>query len=27
VKYPNAYASAEEADKNRNAYAFNCGTV
>lgn len=25
VKYPNAYASTELADKDKNAYAFNCG--
>ncbi|KAK2612918.1 hypothetical protein QQS21_001029 [Conoideocrella luteorostrata] len=24
VKYPNAYASAEQADKDKHAYAFNC---
>ncbi|KJZ75665.1 hypothetical protein HIM_04822 [Hirsutella minnesotensis 3608] len=24
VKYPNAYATAEHADKNNNAYLFNC---
>lgn len=24
VKYPNAYASAQEAEKDSNAYAFNC---
>ncbi|UNI24464.1 Glutathione transferase [Purpureocillium takamizusanense] len=24
IKYPNAYASAEQADKDPNAYRFNC---
>ncbi|KZZ99361.1 hypothetical protein AAL_01933 [Moelleriella libera RCEF 2490] len=27
VKYPNAYASAEQADKNGDAHAFNCGNT
>lgn len=25
VKYPNAYATAEQADKDNKAYVFNCG--
>ncbi|KAG8415218.1 hypothetical protein J3458_009083 [Metarhizium acridum] len=24
IKYPNSYASAEQAEKDGNAYAFNC---
>lgn len=27
IKYPNAYASQEQADKDKNAYMFNCGTL
>lgn len=26
IKYPIAYATVEQADKDPKAYAFNCGT-
>lgn len=26
IKYPNAYATAEQAEKDPRAFAFNCGT-
>jgi len=25
IKYPNSYASAEQAEKDPKAFAFNCG--